>query len=109
MHVSTLAAPFGLRPGERPPGEQALMHGLAKGLEELLGAKPVPPAPRIICSCGTGPLGAAGGVAVLVSRAPAPDAAQGPCAQVVRLPVRPRKPIFAGSVSRLTEARVVRL
>ena len=26
-----------------------LMHGLARGLEGLLGSKPVPPGPRIVC------------------------------------------------------------
>jgi hypothetical protein len=92
------------------------MHGLAKGLEGLLGAKPVPPAPRIVCGM---PPACHATVTRLPVRSPRAEprtdhSARGPDVrqtggQVVRLPVRPRKPVFVTSVSRATEPRLVRL
>jgi hypothetical protein len=90
MHAP-LAAPPG--PSERhlcpTSTEQALMHGLAKGLEGLLETKPVPPAPKLACCCSS-------------------DSIRRSASTVVRLPARPRQAIFTGAVNRFTEPRLVR-
>jgi hypothetical protein len=112
MNIQSLATPPGLRPSgpEACPGaaETALMHGLAKGLEGLLGAKPVPRAPKIACCCGATPDGRVTRLQPRTARtAPAP--AERPAGQVIQLPLRACAPIFAASVNRLTESRLVRL
>ena len=120
MQLPPFAAPPGLQPGaSESPADQALMHGLAKGLEGLLGVKPVPPGPRIVCGLSPTCHGIVHGtVHGSVTRLPArirpaqhqdggPRSQDG--AQVVRLPVRSRKPVFATSVKRTPELRLVRL
>lgn len=115
MQLPPFAAPPGLQPGaSESPVDQALMHGLAKGLEGLLGAKPVPPAPRIICSVSPAYHGTVHGTVTRLPARSRPQHLDGSPrsqggAQVVRLPVRPRKPVFASSKKRTPEPRLVRL
>jgi hypothetical protein len=89
-----------------------LMRGLARGLEELLGAKPTPPAPKIVCPRGPAEQVDRANIVALIGPAVArTDASRDsrPRGQVVQLPVRPRQRILSASANCLTEARTVRL
>jgi hypothetical protein len=76
-----------------------LMRGLARGLEELLGAKPAEQVDRANIVALIGPA---------VARTDASRDSR-PRGQIVQLPVRPRQRILSASANCLTEARTVRL
>jgi hypothetical protein len=91
-----------------------LMRGLARGLDELLGARPIPPAPRILCaraSVMTHDGGAAPARIDPASRTAASrtDASRedAPRGEVIHL--RPRQRILWTSANNLTRARGDRL